>query len=430
MKNTLLILLFFVLENSLFAQIKFEPGYFINNEGKRTDCLIKNPDRIVNPVKFEYKLSENAPVQTAGIESVSTFEILNTLHKYEKHKVLLERSSRNINKLATLNEIKFQNEEVFLRVLVEGKANLYAFYANGGEVEKFFYKTDTSEVKPLISYYFQNDMGELKENNSFRQELLSNLKSEAVSLKTVSNLRYTLKSLTTYFIRYNKSLGAVYIDNVTEKIKGGLHFSLKAGINTAALELKQTEQNRTFTTQLNPAVSTLLAVELGYALPFNQKKLSIYAEPNFQHYKINTSFPIYFNTSAPSAPSSPPGSNTSGDGKVTITYTHINLPLGLKYSFSVNHNTKLFLQGSAAYAFILNAENTFKETNLNQSYYGVFQQDKITPVPYFNFGIGCLIKNKISIKAESQIGKQMMQKDNWETRFKNSFSLLVGYRLF
>jgi len=37
------------------AQIKFESGYFIDKDGKRTDCLIQNRGWKNNPTEFHYK---------------------------------------------------------------------------------------------------------------------------------------------------------------------------------------------------------------------------------------------------------------------------------------------------------------------------------------------------------------------------------------
>ena len=58
MKKLLLILLAFTLQ--LFsAQIKFEKGYLITNNGERKEILIKNKDWLNNPTEFTYKIAES-----------------------------------------------------------------------------------------------------------------------------------------------------------------------------------------------------------------------------------------------------------------------------------------------------------------------------------------------------------------------------------
>ena len=60
MKQQLFILLLTVLAVNSNAQVNFDKGYFIDNNGQKTECLIKNADRGNNPSSFEYKLSESS----------------------------------------------------------------------------------------------------------------------------------------------------------------------------------------------------------------------------------------------------------------------------------------------------------------------------------------------------------------------------------
>ncbi len=69
MKKLLFNLFFLLLFANSFAQISFEKGYFLNESGDKTTCLIKNIDWKNNPVKFSYKLNENSPVQVAEIQN-------------------------------------------------------------------------------------------------------------------------------------------------------------------------------------------------------------------------------------------------------------------------------------------------------------------------------------------------------------------------
>lgn len=52
------------------AQIRFEPGYFIDTANQKTECFIKNVDWKNNPTRFDYKLSENGELKTAEISKV------------------------------------------------------------------------------------------------------------------------------------------------------------------------------------------------------------------------------------------------------------------------------------------------------------------------------------------------------------------------
>ncbi|MEM9687105.1 MAG: hypothetical protein AAF934_09325 [Bacteroidota bacterium] len=168
MKKQLLSLVITILSLNCYAQISFEKGYYINNVGQRVECRIRNVDWKNNPKTFEYKLSEDTAPKTATIKSVKEFGIYN-ISKYRRHIVKLDRSSKNINQLSTKKDPAFGEEELFLKVLVEGKANLYFF--EEGNLRRFFYNTDTSEIMPLIFKTYLTPENQIVENNSFKQQL-------------------------------------------------------------------------------------------------------------------------------------------------------------------------------------------------------------------------------------------------------------------
>lgn len=57
MKLRITLILLVVIGN-IFAQTKFEKGYFITTKGNRVDCLIKNEDWLNIPSKIDYKLKK------------------------------------------------------------------------------------------------------------------------------------------------------------------------------------------------------------------------------------------------------------------------------------------------------------------------------------------------------------------------------------
>ena len=85
--------LFFILTISLnsYAQTSFEKGYFIDNVGKKVDCLIKNIDSRSNPSQFNYKLSDASEVKTGYMENIQEFGISDS-HKYKRFTVDIDRS--------------------------------------------------------------------------------------------------------------------------------------------------------------------------------------------------------------------------------------------------------------------------------------------------------------------------------------------------
>jgi hypothetical protein len=144
MKNFLLFVCVAALYcNTLFAQTKFQKGYFIDNNNVRTECLIKNDDWLNNPSKFSYKVSETAPIQSAEMPVVKEFGIYNN-SKFVRADVNIDLTTNDYsNNLGNDKNPEWHQQQLFLKVLIEGKASLY--YYKGQNVERFFYSVNAGD---------------------------------------------------------------------------------------------------------------------------------------------------------------------------------------------------------------------------------------------------------------------------------------------
>ncbi|RZJ48536.1 MAG: tRNA modification GTPase, partial [Flavobacterium sp.] len=145
-KNLLFALLFYYTFTN--AQISFEKGYFISNNGKRTECYIRNLDWKGNPKEFKYKLQLNDP--EVKIENIATTEEfgIDTENKYKRFKIKIDRSDDDIKKITTNRDPDWREETIFLKILVEGDATLYSYSENN--TNRFFYSTKTIPTEQLI----------------------------------------------------------------------------------------------------------------------------------------------------------------------------------------------------------------------------------------------------------------------------------------
>ena len=171
MKNVLLIFLSLYC-GSLFGQVKFEKGYFLNAQEQRVNCFIKNADWDNNPTQFDYKLSEQGTTRSATIETVKEFNIDNAA-KYVRATVKIDRSSSNTNDMNSNSQPIFKEETLFLKVIMEGEANLYAYRYS--TLRRFFYKTKNTNIEQLVykQYLMNND--KIAENPQFRHQLMTQL---------------------------------------------------------------------------------------------------------------------------------------------------------------------------------------------------------------------------------------------------------------
>ena len=116
MKNQLLGILITILSMQCYAQVLFETGYYINNNGQKIECEIKNIDWKNNPTEFDFRLSENTEQKKATTETVKEFGIYN-YSKYVRSVVNIDRSSKYLSEISTDKNPIFAEEQLFLKVL-------------------------------------------------------------------------------------------------------------------------------------------------------------------------------------------------------------------------------------------------------------------------------------------------------------------------
>lgn len=134
--------------HSVLAQIKFDPGYIIDNNGVRSDVLIKNIQWRNSPEVITYKTSENAEPVTATIGDISEFGIGRAV-KFRRYTVEIDRSSSVLSNLSTSRNPEFREEELMLKVLVDdGAANLYEYESRG--LKRYFYQIEGGDVQQLV----------------------------------------------------------------------------------------------------------------------------------------------------------------------------------------------------------------------------------------------------------------------------------------
>lgn len=136
MKNTFL-LIFLSFTTISLSQIKYEKGYYIDNSNNKVECFIKNMDWFNNPDNINVRLNENGDTKNLSIENIKEFGIYNT-SKYVRAKVKMDRSSEIADKISSNRNPIFNEELLFLNVLVKGDATLYLYEDHN--LKRFFFQ--------------------------------------------------------------------------------------------------------------------------------------------------------------------------------------------------------------------------------------------------------------------------------------------------
>ncbi|MCU4174674.1 hypothetical protein [Carboxylicivirga sp. N1Y90] len=386
------------------SQISFEKGFFINNENDKIECLIKNLDWKNNPTNFEYKTSLDGNAQEIDINAVREFGVYD-VSRYIRSTVEIDQSSNDINSFSDVRKPVFKEETVFLKVLIEGKANLY-FYENNKGLKRFFYKLDNSTIEPLVYKQYFNSEHRIRENNAYKQQLVNHLSHPSLTSVKAKNIRYNKKDLVAVFVDYNKYNGQEIANFETKKKKELFNLNIRPGINFSSLSIKNDEAP-TRNADFGSATNFRFGLEAEFILPYNKNKWAIILEPTYQYFKSDKVETAYQYSSY-----------TTQYAKVD--YKSIEVPIGLRYYFFLNETSKIFINGAIVIDFSLNSKVNFASGS----------ELEIKTLDNYAFGAGYVFKNKYSFELRGHTKRDLFRDYLlWISDYK-TFSVIFGYTIF
>ena len=268
--------------SATYAQIRFEKGYFIDNSGLRTECLIRNNDWKDSPTEFTYKLSEEGQTASKSKEEVSEFGFADT--KYISIETNIDRSSEKLEFLSNQREPEFKKERLFLRVLVDGSAKLYHYSLNA--FHRYFYSVGSGPVKQLVykRYYIDSYRIDMAENNAFRQQLFTEVFCKSANIETIQRLSYQKNDLVNYFEKVNECNDGTVVKKDKNRGRGFVNFKISAITGSHSLAVSSTVVNQDFENK----IYFTGGAEVEYILPLMNNKWAIALEPTFNSYKAET----------------------------------------------------------------------------------------------------------------------------------------------
>ncbi len=385
-----------------YSQTRYLNGYFINNNDEKIECLIKNEDWKNNPTTITLKYSINEQPTTKTIEAVKEFGI-NEEIKYERATVNIDKSRESLDALDNNRNPTFKEEQVFLNVLVEGKGSLYSY--EDRSFQKFFFKTEDSNIEQLIFKSYLKENNRIAENNYYKQQLLNNLKCPGVSTKEFQNLKYRENKLVNLFIKYNKCSNAPFSRYSVDNNKITSNWYLKAGVKNSSLEIENLV-SRGRDTDFGNQLGFRIGVEAEFILPFKNGKWSLLVEPTYQNFV-----------------------SKKEEGILTseVKYHSIEVSFGMRHYMFLNENSRLFINGLVIMDHDLDSQFKSKRPNsiLDKST-GLDMKSAIN----FGLGLGYNYNKKYSAELRYNTDKNvMMNSVGWDSRY-SSLSLIFGYSLF
>lgn len=400
--TTFFTLLFLLIGVTCTAQNSFKEGYFIDNNNQQIDCLIKDIGWKDNPTKFKYKLSSEATIESASIDSIKKF-VITDISYYQRFDVEIDRSSKDISQMTKIKQPIFQKEQLFLERIVSGTVNLYKY--RDGDLIRFFYEKEDVKIEQLIFKVYKENYNEpIRRNERFKQQIWESLKCQNISIKDIGDIDYKEQELSKLFIKYNYCINPS--EKVVIKTKGKRDFfnlSVRPGLNLSSLKIEKgpfSLDKAEFGVQIGGS----LGFETEFVLPYNNNKWRLIFEPTYQYYikeKKTRSVVI-------------------GQNKISIDYQSIEFPTGIRYYIFLKNDAQLFLNASYIFDFIFSSSINVENGNTVS----------LSTRNNFGFGIGYALNEKYSLEFRYATPGEILNKlVFWRTKY-DRMSIMFGYRLY
>lgn len=312
---------FVLITSSCLAQITFKKGYFIDKDGNKTECLIKDVDWKNSPSSFAYKLTEEASSQKMSTDGVKEFAAGDT--KYIRADVKYDQSPQDLRKLNSSSSPDWVDASVLLRVVVEGKATLYHYNTsdlsllflsvNKGPIEQLVYKSYTTTSREYILNNLLTDLPMIGNNQLYLSQLRGKVRCEGMAPITLQRYPYQVRPISRLVKEFNSCSGGPVTEEKNKQ--KSFSFSLAPGVDfTNALG-----QRGTVTTDFGDDVTLRLGADLQFALPLQKGKWTIIFTPAYQSFK---------------------GMAKSGRG---LEYQLIEFPFGVRHRFFLSEKSWIFV---------------------------------------------------------------------------------------
>lgn len=407
-KHSMAIIMAILFCTACFSQTSYENGYYINNSGQKIECLIKNLDWKNNPDEIQYKISETEEEKKATMASIQEFGIYGH-SKYVRKEVQIDRSSINLEKISVQRNPVFQKEQLFLNVLLEGKASLYSYFS--GNLHRFFFSTENGPVEQLVYVKYRKGDNSVGENKQFKKQIQEKLVCPAISVNMIRRLEYKRNELVDLFSIYNQCSGGTFLNFAQNKERASVHLYLRPRINQASLYLKN-DQTYNKNTDFGNRTSFGMGLDIEITLPFNNNKWAITLEPTYQSF-VAKKTGIYPTVISPEVLTA------------SIDYYSLEIPLGLRHYFFLSQSFQVFINGAFVPDFTSGSKIEFKSEDSSQT-----TSLNVKSTSNILLGLGLKFKNKIGIEFRYFTNRELLSSyDNYSAEYK-AFSVVCGYTLF
>jgi len=224
--NKIFTFLLIFLCTNLFAQNKFELGYYIDQSGNKLEGEISEISLNSFPSNFIIrKKGKEETVETSTATLIKYGSIV-----FEKKSFQYDPSLRmDISKMPKQKEFQFVNKTAFVQLMVNGDTKLYKYTENG--VSTFFYETANKQLTTLKYKKHLENGTDINENKEFLSQL-QEVKNEKINGNEgyYNAVKYNDTDLVDYFTKLNGK--SIKVDK-----KSKVFFNVFAGYSNSSMDI-------------------------------------------------------------------------------------------------------------------------------------------------------------------------------------------------
>lgn len=308
----------------------FKEGVIINENGEEITCYIQDSKWLEHPDKVYYKLTLEGDLKEANVLNTRGVVIENVI-KLVRATIAVDMSSDNLASLDDNKQPIWKTKTVFLKTLVEGEANLLSLFIEGRR--RYFFNLRDEPIEQLVYKRYKSSSTTINENNYYKQRLLALLQCDELKNNNFSGLKYSASSLSRLFVKYNNCKGNLINDyNALRYEKGRLKVKARVGANFSEMSITS-KQTSSLNANFDNKTDLHLGAEFELQLPFKKSKnWSLVFAPNYRNYEDTTTI----ETSSSNSPTQ----------DVTIDYSSIQIPIGIRHYFNLTKDFNLFIEGA------------------------------------------------------------------------------------
>jgi hypothetical protein len=291
-------------------------------------------------------------------------------------------------------DIKWNDETLYLKVLVEGDLALYQY--EGTNIVKYFYSNGKHTTAEQLIFKEYVDGTTIKNISQYKQQLYNMMKGAFPSMAKFERLKYKKDHLTDIFREYNEAVSATTTDYTKTQNQGKFALKITPGVGFTTLEIANEMIPNSYA-KFDNKTSFRIGIELEYIMPFNNNKWSLFADPNYQTYKNEVAMDNY---------------------SYTLKYDFIELPLGVRHYMFLNDKSKIFID--AMYVLDFNLGGSQVQFNEQRPL-------EITKASNYALGVGFNYE-RLSIEARHNFVHGILRSyPAWAADFSTT-NIILGYR--